>query len=45
MGDYGYVAAVEAWKCEDATYSGELVARKTAHNARLAEESIDGGVT
>ena len=44
MGDDGEVLAFQFGQGEDTTHGGQLLARIAAHDARLAEEGLDGGV-
>ena len=44
MGDNGKVLAVEWGKGEDAAHGGQLFAAEAAHDARLAEQGLDGRV-
>ena len=44
VGDDGEVLAAQLGQGEDAAHGGQLLARVAAHDARLAEERLDGGV-
>ena len=44
MGDDGKVLALQFGQGEDAAHGGQLLTRIAAHDARLAEKGLDGGV-
>ena len=44
VGDNGKVLALQRGQGEDATHGGQLLTAETAHNARLAEQRLDGSV-
>ena len=44
MGNDGEVLALKFGQCENATHGGEFLARETANDTSLAEQSFDSRV-